>query len=83
MQKLRDINEAISYLEEGEILTENGTNRFVIRDDRVGCYDSGTRFSLDLKEFKKLYQKNSFYLYEETVQIDEDKDEAYYRYYRK
>ena len=83
MQKLRDINEAMVYLKEGEMLTENGTNRFVMLDGRISCYDSGTRFSLDLKEFKELYQKNSFYLYEETVQIDEDKDEAYYRYYRK
>ena len=83
MQKLRDINEAMVYLKEGEMLSENGTNRFVMRDGRISCYDSGPRFSLDLKEFKELYQKNSFYLYEETVQIDEDKDEAYYRYYRK
>ena len=83
MQKLRDINEAMAYLKEGEILTENGTNRFVLRDDRISCYENGTRFSLELDEFRELYQKNSFYLYEETVQIDEDKDEAYYRYYRK
>ncbi|MBO4920160.1 MAG: hypothetical protein J5365_08420 [Erysipelotrichaceae bacterium] len=83
MQKLRDINEALAYLKEGEIITENGMNRFVMRGERVSCYDSGTRFSLELNEFRELYQKNSFYLYEETVQIDEDKDEAYYRYYKK
>ncbi len=83
MQKLRDINEAMAYLKEGEILTENGTNRFVLREERISCYENGTRFSLDPDEFRELYQKNSFYLYEETVQIDEDKDKAYYRYYRK
>ena len=83
MQKLRDINEALAYLKEGEVLTENGTNRFVMKGDRISCYDRGTRFSLDPGEFRELYLKNSFYLYEETVAIDETKDEAYYRYYRK
>ena len=83
MQRLKDIAEVLVYLKEGEILTENGTNRFVLRNGRISCYENGTRFSLELEEFKELYQKNSFYLYEETVQIDEENDEAYYRYYRK
>ena len=83
MQRLRDISEALAYLKDGEILTENGTNRFLMREGRISCFDRGTRFSLNLGEFRELYQKNSFYLYEETVLIDETKDEAYYRYYRK
>ena len=53
MQKLENISEAISYLKEGEILTENGRNRFVMKDERIFCYDNGTKFSLNLKEFKE------------------------------
>lgn len=83
MKKMNDINEAVLYLKSGEILTCSGSDQFVYKNDRVYRYTDGTRYSLDLNEFVELYKKNSFYLYEETVEIDETKDEAYYRYYRK
>ncbi len=83
MELLRDINEAVSYLEQGDVLTANGKDIFVIKGDKVFHYEEGSRFSLNLKDFVELYKKNRFYLYEESVEIDETKDEAYYRYYRK
>ena len=83
MQKLSDINEALSYLREGDIVTGNGKDLFVMKNDRIYRYSDGSRFGLSIKDFVELYNKNTFYLYEESVEIDESKDEAYYRYYRK
>ena len=83
MQKIKDINEAISYLKQGDILTENGKNNFVFKNNRIYNYNEGTRYSLELEDFVKLFNKSTFYLYEESAEIDESKDEAYYRYYKK
>ena len=81
--QLKDIAEVLTYLKDGAILTENGRNRFILKGEKVFCYEQGTRFSLDLKDFAELYRKNRFFLIEESAEIDETKDEAYYRYYRK
>ena len=83
MQKLSDINEALSYLREGDIITGNGKDLFVMKNDRIYRYNEGSCFGLSIKDFVELYNKNTFYLYEESAEIDETKDEAYYRYYRK
>ncbi|MBQ1482168.1 MAG: hypothetical protein IIZ28_01210 [Erysipelotrichaceae bacterium] len=83
MELLRDMNEVLSCLQEGEVVTSNGKDLFVLKGEKVWTYREGTRFSLSLKDFAELYKKNRFYLYEESVEIDETKDEAYYRYYRK
>ena len=83
MQKMKDIYEVLDYLKQGEILTINGKDQYIILKDKINCFKDGTRFVLNENDFIKLYNKNSFYLYEETVEIDVDKDEAYYRYYKK
>ena len=83
MDKLSSMKEVLSCLKEGDLLTSNGKDRFVMKGDRVFCYIDGTRFSMTVEDFAELYMKNRFYLYEESVEIDESKDEAYYRYYRK
>ncbi|MBR0418772.1 MAG: hypothetical protein IJI66_06360 [Erysipelotrichaceae bacterium] len=83
MQKLTDIREAVSYLQEGDIVTSNGKDFYVLKNDKVHIYSNGSHYSLELSDFARLYNKNTFYLYEESAEIDETKDEAYYRYYRK
>ena len=83
MQRLNDINEAIGYLREGDIITGNGKDLFILKNDKIYRYYEGTHYSMSIKDFMELYNKNTFYLYEESVEIDESKDEAYYRYYRK
>ena len=83
MQKYNDINEALSYLREGDIVTCNGKDQFIMKEERIHRYSEGTHFSMELQEFIELYKKNRFYLYEEPVEIDESKDEAYYRFYKK
>ena len=83
MEKLNDINEAISYMRQGDIVTGNGKDIFIIKNDRVVRYSEGTQYSLKIDDFIDLYKKNNFYLYEDSVEIEEEKDEAYYRYYKK
>ena len=83
MQRLNDASEALEYIREGDIVTTDGKDQFLERNGRVLRYSEGTRYSLEIKDFLELYQKTVFYLYEESAEIDEEKDEAYYRYYRK
>ena len=83
MQRLKDINEAVSYLSEGDIITSNGKDQIIMKNKRVYLYDEGTHFGLDINDFIDLYRKSVLYLYEEPIEIDEEKDEAYYRYYKK
>ena len=83
MQKLNDIKEVVSYLKEGDIVTSNGKNQFVLKNEKIATYSDGNHYSLDFKDFVDLYRNTTFYLYEEPIEIDESKDEAYYRYYKK
>ena len=83
MQKINGIRETIAYLNEGEIVTSNGKDQFIEKNKRIYRYSNGTNFSLDIKDFSELYKNNDFYLYEETLEIDDKKDEEYYRYYKK
>ena len=83
MQKLNDIKEVISYLKDGDIVTSNGKDQFILRNNKINHYSNGNHYGLDIKDFSELYKNNTFYLYEEAVQIDEKKDEEYYRYYKK
>ena len=83
MIKVNNIKEAVAYLREKEILTSNGKDQFILLDNKVYRYYDGNQFALPLKEFSELYKDTSFYLYEDVVTVDEEKDEAYYRYYKK
>lgn len=83
MQKLNDINETMSYLNDGDIVTSNGKDQFVRKDNKICHYNNGNHYNLDIKDFMELYRKTNFYLYEEPFLVDEKKDEEYYRYYKK
>ncbi|MBO4358199.1 MAG: hypothetical protein IKX97_05725 [Erysipelotrichaceae bacterium] len=83
MEKIETVSEALLMMKDGYPVTLNNKDFFIFRNGRIHHYDSGTHFSLSEKDFVELYKKNSFFVMEETVQIDETKDEAYYRYYRK
>lgn len=83
MQKCNDIVEAISYLKQGELLTSNGKDQFIYKNKKVYRYSDGSHYGLDLNDFASLYRNNNFYLYEEAMEIDDKKDEEYYRYYKK
>ena len=83
MQKLNDIKEAIAYLKEGDIITSNGKDQFILKNKKVYRYFDGSHYSLEPKDFMDLYKTTNFYLYEEPSEIDEKKDEEYYRYWKK
>lgn len=84
MERLRDINEALLYLKDKEVLTNDGKTLFVYKRSRVFVYSDGSSYSLEPDEFRELFSKTVFYLYEDnSSEIDQEKDEAYYRYYRK
>ena len=67
MEVLKDIGEALSYLKEGELLTSNGHDRFVLKNGKIFHYENGTRFVLNPNDFIELYKKSRFFLYEEAV----------------
>ena len=83
MKKLDSIIEAIDYLKEGDIVTSDGKDQFVLRKDRIYRYFDGSVFPLSLEDFIDLYRKTVFFLYEEEAIVDDGKDEVYYRFYRK
>ena len=83
MEKLNDIGEAIAYLKQGDIVSTNGKDQLILKDKKICRYNDGTYFSLSLNDFLDLYKNSNFYLYEDSKYIDEEKDEAYYRYYKK
>ncbi len=83
MEKLKDIREVIEYLKDGAIITSGKGDHFILKEGRIHHYNKGTHYSLTVDEFRELYEKNDLGLYEEAFEIDETKDEAYYRYYRK
>lgn len=83
MEKIQDIKDALSYIRQGEIITTNGKDQILFKKDKVYCYSDGSHYNLDLSSFIELYKNTNLYLYEEQVEIDEKKDEEYYRYYKK
>lgn len=84
MEKINGINEAIFRLKDKEILTTNLKDFFVYKNKRVYRYFNGSAFSITLEDFLDLYKNTDFYIYEdESVYIDAEKDEDYYRYYKK
>ncbi|MDO4940789.1 MAG: hypothetical protein Q4E33_03755 [Erysipelotrichaceae bacterium] len=83
MEKLSGVAEALAYLKQGDIITSNGKDQFILRDKKICRYDNGSYFAVDINDFLDLYKSSNFFLYEDSVYIDEEKDEAYYRYYRK
>lgn len=83
MEKLKDVKEALSYIRQGEIITSNGKDQILFKNDKVYCYNDGSHYNLDTESFLDLYKNTNLFLYEEQVEIDDKKDEEYYRYYKK
>lgn len=84
MNKLENISEVLEALKNHEILTINKEDFYILKNNKICCYKKGTSFMLMIDDFIDLYKTKTFFIYEnENVFIDDDKDENYYRYYRK
>ena len=83
MKKLESMREVLEALKAGEVLTTNASDLFTYKKEKIRVRSEGTRFSLSLEDFLELYKHKTFFLYSDDNAIDEEKDEAYYRYYRK
>lgn len=84
MEKIESFREVVFHLKDLEVLTTPKKDYFVYKNKKVYRYFNGSSFCLTLDDFKQLYSKETFYVYEnDDVFIDNDKDEAYYRYYKK
>ena len=84
MEKINSFNEVLYYLKERQLLTSDNKDIFVYKKDRICRYFNGSCVKMDIESFSELYGKETFYLYEDDKAfIDDEKDEAYYRYYRK
>lgn len=84
MEKLETFTEVLLSLKDKEVLTTNKKDRYILKKDKIYVYREGTSFVLSLEDFRDLYQEKTFFVFkEEGPYIDSDKDEAYYRYYRK
>lgn len=84
MEKTNSFAEALLALKDKEILTTKRKDFFVFKKNKVYRYFNGSCFTIDVDDFVDLYKDETFYIYEEDgAFIDNDKDEAYYRYYKK
>ena len=84
MEKLETFTDVLLSLKDKEVLTTNKKDRYILKKGKIYCFMDGTSFVLSLEDFKDLYQEKTFFVFkEEGAYIDNDKDEAYYRYYRK
>ena len=83
MNKIEEIISAIEYLNNGEYLTSDGQNLFYLKDNKIKIKDKNANYSLNIEDFMKLYKNVIFYIYKNDIEIDDSKDEAYYRFYKK
>ncbi|MBQ1288840.1 MAG: hypothetical protein IIY23_01610 [Erysipelotrichaceae bacterium] len=82
--KLRNCDEAINCMKHSLRVYIRSQEFFVYAKGKVIGYRSGSRFTLELEDFRKLYENEEFYLLEEEgAGIDLSKDEDYYRFYHK
>ena len=84
MEKINSFDEVLLYLKEKAIITTDGKNMFYLKDGKVIHKFKGNSLSLKKEDFISLYSDEEFFLIEDnSVYIDDNKDEDYYRYYKK
>ena len=83
---INEINKIINVLDElekGEYLTSDGHNLFYMKENKIRIKSENANLSLSIEDFEKLYKNVVFYLYKNDIEIDDNKDEDYYRFYKK
>ena len=81
------INEAISYLKEGEILLsiDNNSSLFKYKNNKVLIVNKNYKSYITLNEFLELYKDVKFIIYnpKDNELVDEFKDKEYYSWNHK
>lgn len=84
MEKLRNIFEAVDYLKSGETCITNEKHIIKFRNNGYRISLNGANYRIKEDEFKELFSKMDFYLYEsKDMFIDPKKDEEYYSFKHK
>ena len=84
MEKIASFEEVLLYLKDKAVISTNGKNMFYLKDGNIIHKFNGNSISIKKEDFIALYKDEEFYLLDDDgAYIDEQKDEAYYRYYKK
>lgn len=90
MRKLSSLKEALSYLQEGELLLFSDDRQWLrcyLKDaQNVRINGEQAAYTLSLADFQALFYDTVYYLYEPKeapIEISKEKDEEYYGWYHK
>ena len=84
MEKIDSFEETLMYLKDKAVITSDGRNLFYLSNDYVVNKFNGSSVKMKKEDFIELYRDETFYLKEDnSIFIDDEKDEDYYRYYKK
>ena len=79
MQRLENFSQVIQYLNDKEIVMLRDHTSFYIKGSRIMVNGLNTSYSLSFEEFRDLFQKETFYVYEpDNDGINSEKDDEYY-----
>ena len=79
-----NIEEAINYMKDKEIVTTNNSDTFSFVNDKILYKFNGSSISLSINDFKKLFKESEFSLFKDNSFIVDDlKDKEYYEKYKK
>ena len=84
MEKIDSFEETLMYLKDKAVITSDGRNLFYLYNGYVVNKFNGSSVKMKKEDFIELYRDETFYLKEDnSIFIDDEKDEDYYRYYKK
>ncbi len=89
MEKVGNFDEALSLLKDGFVLLIGTDNFFKpsyvkLEHGKFLVFSNGMKAKLNLEIFKDLYERCSFYLYDDDhTSIDEERDHEYYSWKHK
>ena len=84
MEKIDSFEETLMYLKDKAVITSDVRNLFYLSNGYVVNKFNGSSVKMKKEDFIELYREETFYLKEDnSIFIDDEKDEDYYRYYKK
>lgn len=79
MKKIDNFHQVIQYLNDKEIVLTADRTSFYIKGKHIAVNGKNSHYLLSYEDFKNLYQKETFYVYEPTDEtVNTEKDDEYY-----